>query len=40
MNVFFQKQGQRGKIGGDAAATDSATNKNSRKELQALVFAP
>lgn len=33
MNVFFQKQGQRGKIGGNAAATGSATKtveKNCR----------
>lgn len=33
VNAFLQKQGQRGKIGGGAAVTHSATNENSRKEL-------
>lgn len=35
VNAFLQKQGQRGKIGGSAAVTHSAANKNTRKELQA-----
>lgn len=33
VNGFMERQGQRGKTGGSAAATHSATNITSKKDL-------